>query len=107
MKTLFGPRLYFDWKIITITIVSTLFLIVDHYQNITSYKYFDRLFFYLFIPLAFALFVFREAPRNYGFTLGDWKAGLVITAAGIVLMTPVIWYLGKYNSSMANYYNCL
>ena len=107
MRTLFGPKLYFDWKIVTITVVSTLLLVVDRYQQITSYKYFDRLIFYLFVPLVFILFVFRETPREYGITLGDWKAGSAITLAGIALMTPVIWYLGKYNSSMANYYNCL
>ncbi len=107
MKTLFGPKLHFDWKIVTITIVGTLLLIIDHYQHITPYKYLDRLLFYFIIPLVFILFVFREAPSDYGFTLGDWKAGLVITLAGVLLMTPVIWYLGKNNSNMADYYKPL
>jgi membrane protease YdiL (CAAX protease family) len=48
--------------------------------------------------------IFQENPREYGFTLGDWKAGLVITLAGVLLMAPIIWYLGRYNASMANYY---
>jgi membrane protease YdiL (CAAX protease family) len=104
MKTILGPKLHFDWKIVTITIISTLLLVVDHYHLVTSQKYFDRVILYLFVPLVFILFVFRETPRDYGLTLGDWKAGLVITLGGILLMTPVIWYLGKSDPSMSAYY---
>ncbi len=36
MKTLLGPRLTFDWKIVTVTIVSTLLLMVDAYQSVNT-----------------------------------------------------------------------
>ena len=104
MKTLLGHRLHFDWKIVTITIVSTLLLMVDHYHLITPYKHWDRVLLYLVVPLVFVLGVFREHPRDYGFTLGDWKAGLVITLTGILIMAPVIWYLGKSDPGMVDYY---
>lgn len=104
MKTLLGPKLQFDWKIVTITIASTLLLMVDHYHRITAYKYWDRLILYLLIPLVIILFIFRENPREYGFGLGDWKAGLAITLTGILLMAPVIWYLGVNNPGMTDYY---
>ena len=104
MKTLLGPKLRFDWKIVTITIVSTLLLIVDAYNPITLYKYWVRVILYLLIPLAFTIFIFRENPREYGFTLGDWKAGVIIALASIFLMAPIIWFLGKSNSEMADYY---
>ena len=104
MKKLLGPKLTFDWKIVTITIASTLLLMVDHYHRMTSYKYLDRVILYLFIPLTFILFVFRENPGSYGLTLGDWKAGLVITLGGILLMAPLIWYLGTSDPSMSDYY---
>ena len=107
MKSLFGPRLHFDWKIVTITVASTLLLIVDYYHRLTAHKYWDRILLYLIIPLIFILLVFREHPREYGFSLGDWKAGLVITLAGILLMAPVIWYLGKSDPSMTDYYEPL
>lgn len=107
MKTILGPKLHFDWKIVTITIVSTLLLMVDHYHRITAHKYWDRLILYLLIPLIIILFIFRENPREYGFSLGDWKAGLAITLTGILLMAPVIWYLGVSNPGMADYYKPL
>jgi membrane protease YdiL (CAAX protease family) len=79
-------------------------LIVDHYHRITPQKHWDRVILYLVVPLVFIFFVFREKPREYGFTLGDWKAGLVITLVGILVMAPVIWYLGSNDSSMVDYY---
>ena len=104
MMSFLGPKLQFDWKIVTITVASTLLLMVDYYHRLTSHKYWDRVILYLVIPLVFILFVFREHPREYGFALGDWKAGIVIMLAGILLMAPVIWYLGKSDPSMTDYY---
>jgi membrane protease YdiL (CAAX protease family) len=104
MKSLLGSKLKFDWKIVIITIVSTLLLVVDYYHHLTNYKYLDRVLLYLIIPLIFILFLFREHPRYYGLTFGDWKVGFVLTLGGILLMAPIIWYLGKHNSSMADYY---
>jgi membrane protease YdiL (CAAX protease family) len=104
MKKILGPRLNFDWKVVTITIASTLLLMVDAYHRLTPHKYWDRVILYLFVPLVFVLFFFREEPGAYGLTLGDWKAGLVITLAGILIMAPVIWYLGKGNPAMNDYY---
>jgi membrane protease YdiL (CAAX protease family) len=103
MKSLLGPRLLFDWKIITITVVSTLLLIVDAYNQLTSFKAFDRIILYLFVPLLVILLLFRETPRSYGFTFGDWKAGLVLTCLGILLTAPVLW-LVAHGGSMKDYY---
>jgi uncharacterized protein len=93
-----------DWKVVTITIVSTLLLIVYSYHNITPSTEINQTILFLFIPLIFIVLVFRESPRNYGFTLGDWRAGLIITLGGIILMTPVIWFLAKLDPSARSYY---
>jgi membrane protease YdiL (CAAX protease family) len=103
MKTLAGERLHFDWKIATITIVSTLLLMVDSYHRLTPYKPLDRTILYLVIPLLFAVLVFRERPREFGLTLGDWKAGLVITSIAVLLIAPVLW-LAARGEAMQNYY---
>ncbi|MFN8386099.1 MAG: hypothetical protein U0X92_06710 [Anaerolineales bacterium] len=43
------------------------------------------------------LLIFRENPKEYGFSFGDWKAGLIITLIGILVMAPVIYFLGNDN----------
>jgi membrane protease YdiL (CAAX protease family) len=103
MKTLLGPRLQFDWKIVTVIIASTLLLMVDYYHQLTPSKAYDRTILYFIIPLLIILFVFREDPRDYGFTFGDWKAGLAITAIAIVLIAPVLW-LVAHGGTMKDYY---
>jgi membrane protease YdiL (CAAX protease family) len=104
MKYLLGEKLRFDWKVVSITMVSTLLIIVDSYHKFTSQKYYDRLLIYLAIPLLIILIFFRESPREYGFRLGDWKAGIIITGIGILVMAPIIYYLGRGDESMQSYY---
>lgn len=104
MKYLIDEKLHFDWKIVTITIVSTLLLMVDYYHRLTQFKYWDRVLLYLLIPLIIIVFIFRENPKEFGFSLGDWKAGLLITAISILFMAPIIYYLGSGNESMRAYY---
>ena len=104
MKYLLGEKLNFDWKVVTVTILSTLLLIIDRYHQLTAYKYWDRVLLYLLIPLLVILLFFRENPREYGFGLGDWKLGLAYTAIGIALMAPVIYFLGRGDASMKQYY---
>jgi len=104
MKYLLGERLNIDWRVATVTIISTLLLIVDHYYTFTAYKYWDRLLLYFVIPLLLILILFREDPREYGLSFGDWKLGLIYTALGILVMTPVIYYLGSGNAVMKAYY---
>jgi len=104
MNYLLGEKLKFDWKIVTITIVSTLLLMMDYYHRFTAHKYWDRVILYLVIPLFIILVIFRQNPKEYGFSLGDWKAGVVITAIGILFMAPIIYYLGSGDTSMQGYY---
>ncbi|MBI5953986.1 MAG: CPBP family intramembrane metalloprotease [Chloroflexi bacterium] len=107
MKHLLGEKLNLDWKVAVVTIVSTLLLIVDHYYVFTDYKHWDRFIFYLVIPLALILVLFRENPKQYGFTLGDWKLGLAYTALGILLMAPILYLLGSGDELMRVYYRWL
>jgi uncharacterized protein len=104
MRQLIREKLHYDWKVVTVTIVSTLLLTVDHYYKLTPYKYWDRFILYLIIPLAVTLLLFRENPGEYGFSIGNWKLGLAYTALGVVLMAPILYYLGRGNESMQAYY---
>ena len=107
MKYLLGESLRLDWKIVFISIVSTLLLLVDHYRDLTSNLYYDRVILYLFIPFLIVVFLFRENPTEYGFSLGDWKLGVALTVIGILLMTPVIYYLARGDSETQKYYSSM
>ncbi|KXK12140.1 MAG: abortive infection protein [Chloroflexi bacterium OLB14] len=104
MKYLTGEKLNFDWKITVATIVSTLLLMIDHYHKLTAYKYLDRIILYLIIPLLIIIILYRENPKEYGFSFGDWKLGLTYTLLGILLMAPAIYFLGSGDDSMKKYY---
>src|SRR5512142_1770300 len=102
-RRLLGEPQRFDWKVVTITIVSTLLLMIDFYHQLTPAKVVDRIVLYLVVPLLVVVLLFRDDPADYGFSLGDWKAGLALTAAGIVLIAPVLWLTG-HGGAMCDYY---
>jgi uncharacterized protein len=103
MKHLFGEGLSFDWRVVSVTILSTLLLMVDAYYRITASNILDRLILYLLIPLLVILLAFRARPAEYGFGLGDWRSGLVLTAGGVLLVAPVIW-LAARQPAMRTFY---
>ena len=113
LKKLFRTDLHFDWKIVTITIVSTLAIMLDYYHraipdwNGVSGRGLTQTLLFLVVPMAFIVFVFRESPREYGFQLGDWKAGLVLTAGALAIMFPVLWFLVRGDPVMQKYYSPL
>jgi membrane protease YdiL (CAAX protease family) len=107
MKNLLKTDIQLDWKIAVLTIASTLLLMVDRYHTFTSSKAVDRVALYLVIPLLVTLVVFRENPREYGFRLGDWKAGLALTLIAILLIAPVLWFVTRTDNSMRDYYQGL
>ncbi|MEA3339917.1 MAG: hypothetical protein U9R15_08120, partial [Chloroflexota bacterium] len=91
-------ELRMNWKVVTVIIVSTLALVVDHYHRIFAHKAYDRLLLYLIVPLLVILLLFRESPARYGFQLGDWKAGLALTALGCGGMTLVMLFVARSGS---------
>src|SRR5882672_7745877 len=93
LKTLFKTDLQFDRKITIITVVSTLLVIVDFYHQLVPNVNLDGMILYFMVPMIFILFVFRENPKDYGFQLGDWKAGLAITLGSLAIILPVLWLL--------------
>jgi membrane protease YdiL (CAAX protease family) len=98
-------ELKFNREIVAITIASTLLLIINYYYSITPVHVIDGVVLYLFIPMAMIAVGFRKPLKEYGFTFGDWKAGLVITAAAILIMAPVIWLIARSDPSLRAYYS--
>lgn len=122
MRRLFGEKLGLDWKIALLTIISTLLLMLDNYHSQLlpwrswfpawegsglSTKVLDRTVLYFLVPMVFILLVFRQKPSEFGFCLGDWKAGIGLTLGAIVLIAPLLWLVGRGDVSMQNYYKSL
>lgn len=104
MKKYFTIKLNINREIAIITIVSTLLIIIDQYHNFTGTKAYDRFFIFLIIPILIIL-VGKRPLKDYGLQLGDWRAGLAITAVSILIMAPIIWIITKSDPAMMNYYD--
>lgn len=96
-------ELRMDWKVTTVIVVSTLTMAIDHYHRIFPYKSCDRLLLYLGVPLLVILILFRESPASYGFRLGNWRAGLALTAAGCGGMAVVMSVVAR-TTDFRSYY---
>jgi membrane protease YdiL (CAAX protease family) len=107
MKKLFTFDLKHDWKMAAATIAVTLLIMIDRYNNFTDSVYLDRLILFLLVPLVIIIVFFRESPAEYGFGLGDWKAGLALTGMVIVVVAPLLWFVAKSDPSMESYYDGL
>jgi CAAX protease family protein len=105
MRKLISINAHLDWKIAVLTVGSTLAIMVESYNSLTKWETLDRFLLFFVLPMAIILLVFRENPRDYGFQLGDWRAGIVLTVGSILIMAPILYYLGSSNASMKDYYN--
>ncbi len=104
LKRLLGPSLQLDWKIAVLTVSTTLLIIVDQYHQVFASHVWESLLLYFAVPFLIVILVFRESPAKYGFTFGDWKAGLVITGIAVLVMLPVLWWVNLKSGGMQDYY---
>lgn len=105
-------RLELDARAAVVLVASTLLLMLDAYhQFIPSSTYAEFLFakavertlYYLIAPLLIILIFFRQSPGEYGFRLGDWRAGLKWTSIFIAIGLPIL-YLSAQTPAMSGYY---
>ena len=122
MQKLVGEKVHFDWKIAVLVVVSTLLIMIDFYhpqlapwkawfpgwmKSGFSAKDIDRAILYFVIPMLIVLFVFRQKPAEFGFTLGNWKVGIVLVLGGIILSAPILWLVCHASKNMQIYYKPL
>lgn len=74
----------------SILISSTLLLVISHYHTLFGDDTVSSFIVYLLIPLGIIVLAFREDPRNFGLTLGNWKRSALFIIAGTALMAVVI-----------------
>ncbi|HHH41797.1 MAG TPA: CPBP family intramembrane metalloprotease [Chloroflexi bacterium] len=84
-----------DGRAAVAVVASTLLLTVDSYHLFFDNRLLTRVLLYLVVPLLIILLLFRESPTHYGFRLGDWRAGLALTAGGCAVMAAVMLYVGR------------
>jgi uncharacterized protein len=82
----------FDARIVQIVGLATVILILAFNNRFVEAAY-DRFVLEFIIPVAVVVLAWRENPRRYGLTLGDWRRGLPIAVAGIAIMAVVIWWI--------------
>ena len=106
-RKLFNFNLVHDWKMAVATITVTLLIAVDRYYSLTDSIFLDRFILFLLVPLVIIIVFFRESPADYGFRIGDWKAGLALTGIVIAAAAPILWFAAKGDVSMQGYYSRL
>ena len=103
-----------------IVVGASVFLIVSHYQGSAGYLrnlvgsaldahpwsavfgffwwFGTSVVFYLLMPLLLAFATRGSFHERYGLQLGDWRAGLKITALFLVVMLPATWVASRMDS---------
>jgi uncharacterized protein len=96
-------ELKMDWRLATTIVVTTLLIVIDHYHAITPTKWLDHGLLYLLIPVLLVVVVYRQPLSQYGFQFGDWKAGLIFTLGGWILMTGIMFFIAPTPDFQAYY----
>jgi len=96
-------KLEMDWRAAVAVVATTLLLAVDGYHTYFADKLLTRTLLYLVIPLLIVLAIYRQSPARYGFRLGDWRAGLALTAGACAALTVVMLLIGR-TSDFQGYY---
>lgn len=86
-------ELKMDWKVATTIVVSTLLIVIDHYNALFAENWQDHFFLYMLIPLVLIKVIYRQPLSQFGFRWGDWKAGIIFTLGGWALMTVIMIYV--------------
>jgi len=98
------------------TIITTTILLIDYYYEFALDRFptsamperlriaaYEHLVFYLVIPLLVIVLIYRQRPADYGFKLGDWRAGVKWTLTIWAIAAPILFLAGR-TPGMREYY---
>jgi uncharacterized protein len=95
----------FDLQLTFLIILGTVIPMLDYYgHTIFKTKAYDRFVWYFIIPILVITLLFRESPSDFGFKLGNWRAGLMWTAAACIGMAFILWFVAR-TPGMQQYYD--
>ena len=91
-KTLRG----YDLNLVAVVSISTLVLVLKRYYPLDiDFPRATELIYYLLVPLAAGLLLFREKPWDYGIRFGRWKSSIILTAVCLATMALILYAAGK------------
>lgn len=94
----------FNLQLTFLIIFSVVVPMLDYYgHKLANTKAYDRFILYFILPMLIILVLFKEPAANYGFKLGNWRAGLLWTI-GVCLVMGVILYFVARTPAMQAYY---
>ncbi len=97
------PR--FSREVLWVTLTSTGAMLWDGYGGLgLENKAWEHLVLYFFIPLVVISWVLKRPWRDYGLTLGRWRAGLFLTALTWLAAAVLITLSLRFDPSLRMYY---
>jgi membrane protease YdiL (CAAX protease family) len=60
------------------------------------YQALERVVLFAAVPLLVLVLAFRDSPRRYGLSLGDWRWGAGLTIVGCAVMTPIVLAIAQH-----------
>ncbi|MDJ0756379.1 MAG: CPBP family intramembrane metalloprotease [Ardenticatenaceae bacterium] len=111
----------FDTQMVVLIVLGTILPMLDAYRHspvrwffnlvgmnpdlsALEIKAYDRLVFYLLVPLIAIWFLWRENPAAFGFQWGNWREGLLWTVGACVGMSVILWFIAR-TPGMLEYYD--
>ncbi len=86
----------YDLNLIAVVSISTLVLVLKYYYPLNiDFPRATELIYYLLIPLAAGLLIFRDKPWDYGIRIGRWKSAVVLTLVCLAAMALILYGAGK------------
>lgn len=105
----------YDLNLLAVVSISTAALVLARYYPLRiAFPEATALIYYLLIPLAAGLLLFRDRPWDYGVRIGHWKLSIILTAVSLAAMAPILYGASKmpefgnyYHMDVINWYDLL
>ena len=82
----------YDLNLLAVVGISTLVLVLRRYYPLNiDFPQATALIYYLLVPLAAGLLLFRHKPWQYGIRIGRWRSSIVLTAVCLTAMAPILY----------------
>jgi membrane protease YdiL (CAAX protease family) len=82
----------YDLNLLVVVGVSTLVLVLRRYYPLNiDFPQATALIYYLLVPLAAGLLLFRHKPWQYGIRIGRWRSSIVLIVVCLAAMAPILY----------------